>query len=106
MLPLKYNTHHASFAKRHETALLNSQPKPLLGLRTELLRTDASVLVALQQQINKLLDLDKSDIQAAANDNVPQDEQAAETFVECPAVERRKGITRIAEPASQTESGM
>ena len=72
MLPLKYITHHASGAKRHETAVLNSQPKQRLGLRTELLKTDASVLVALQQQINKLLDLDKSDMQAAANDNVPQ----------------------------------
>lgn len=35
-----------------------------------------------QQEINKLLDLDKSDIHPAANDNTPQDEQAAERFVE------------------------
>jgi len=35
-----------------------------------------------QQEMNRLLDLDKSNVQAAANDNVPQDEQAAETFME------------------------
>jgi hypothetical protein len=35
-----------------------------------------------QQEINKLLDLDKGDTQAVANDNLPQDEQAAGTFVE------------------------
>ncbi len=34
------------------------------------------------QEINKLLDLDKGDAQAVANDNVAQDEQAAGTFVE------------------------
>src|SRR5436305_719880 len=35
-----------------------------------------------QQEINRQLDLDKGDAQAVANDNVPQDEQAAGTFGE------------------------
>ena len=39
-------------------------------------------LCVKQQEINKLLDLDKGDAQAVANDNMPQDEQAADTFVE------------------------
>ncbi len=51
-----------------------------------------------QQEINKLLDLDKSDAQAVANDNVQQDEQAAGTFVDRLAVERQKGS--VAEPAA------
>jgi hypothetical protein len=55
-------------------------------------------LLARQQEINHQLDLDKGDTQVAANDNVPQDEQATETFVERLAVERRKG--RVVETAA------
>lgn len=43
-----------------------------------------------QQEINKQLNLDKGDTQAVANDNVPQDEQAAGSFVE-QAYERFRG---------------
>lgn len=39
-------------------------------------------LLLQQQDSNKQLDLDKGDVQAVANYNTPQDEQAAETFVE------------------------
>lgn len=35
-----------------------------------------------QQEINRLLDLDKGDIQAAANDNMPLPEPEADTLVE------------------------
>jgi hypothetical protein len=41
-----------------------------------------------QQEINRQLDLDKGDTQAVANDNTPQDEQAAGTFVERLATRR------------------
>jgi hypothetical protein len=41
-----------------------------------------------QQEINRQLDLDKSDTQAVANDNMQQDEQAADSFVERLAVRR------------------
>jgi hypothetical protein len=41
-----------------------------------------------QQEINKLLDLDKGDTQAVANDNMPQDEQATDSFVERLTVRR------------------
>ncbi len=41
-----------------------------------------------QQEINKLLDLDKGDAQAVANDNMPQDEQAAGSFVDRLAARR------------------
>jgi hypothetical protein len=51
-----------------------------------------------QQEINKLLDLDKSDAQAVANDNVQPEEQAAGTFVERLAA--AKGKSRVAEPAA------
>ena len=39
-------------------------------------------LCARQQEINLQLDLDKSDTQVVANDNMQQDEQAADSFVE------------------------
>ena len=51
-----------------------------------------------QQEINRQLDLDKGDTQAVANDNVPQDEQAAGTFVERLAAVRNKG--KVVEPAA------
>ena len=52
-----------------------------------------------QQEINRLLDLHKSDVQAA-NDNTPLEVQEADTFVKRLAVERGKGITRIAASAA------
>ena len=58
----------------------------------------ACALCLKQQEINKLFDLDKCDTQAAANDNVPQDEQDEGIFVERLAVERRKG--RVVETAA------
>ena len=39
-------------------------------------------LCARQQEINRQLDLDKGDVQAVANDNMPQDDRDAGTFVE------------------------
>jgi len=47
-----------------------------------------------QQEINKLLDLDKGDAQAVANDNKQPDEQAAGTFVER-LTERRTGRGQV-----------
>jgi hypothetical protein len=41
------------------------------------------VFLPQQQNINKRLGLDKDGVQALANDNTPQDEQVADTFVEC-----------------------
>jgi len=46
------------------------------------------VLCMTQQEINKLLDLDKSDTQAGVNDNMPQDDKDAGTFVERLAARR------------------
>ncbi len=51
-----------------------------------------------QQEINKLLDLDKSDTQVVAKDNMPQDEQAADTFVQRLAGGRNK--VKVIEPAA------
>jgi N12 class adenine-specific DNA methylase len=45
-------------------------------------------LCVKQQEINKLLDLDKGDTQAVANDNMPPDEQAADSFVDRLTVRR------------------
>jgi len=45
-------------------------------------------LCARQQEINRQLDLDKSDTQVVANDNMQQDDQATDTFVERLAASR------------------
>ncbi len=55
-------------------------------------------LCVKQQEINKLLDLDKGDTQAVANDNMPQDDQAVGTFVE--RLTDARGTRRVSEPAA------
>jgi hypothetical protein len=61
--------------------------KALAGYREQLNRSfeyddRLRVICMKQQEINKLLDLDKGDAQAVANDKVQQDDQATDTFVE------------------------
>ena len=55
-------------------------------------------LFVKQQEINRQLDLDKGECQVVANDDVQQDDKAADTFVERLAAER--GKRRVAEPAA------
>ncbi len=58
-------------------------------------------LLLKQQDINKQLDLDKGDVQAVANDNMPpQEEKVPGSFAERLAAEREKGKTQVAEPAA------
>ncbi len=77
--------------------------KALVDLREQLKRPfeyeeKLRELLLQQQGINKQLDLDKGDVQAAAaNDNMPQ-EEAADTFVE--RLEATRGKSRVAEPAA------
>ena len=56
-------------------------------------------LFVKQQEINKLLDLDKGESQVVANDNdTQQEDKATDTFVDRLSAEREK--RRVAEPAA------
>lgn len=90
-----------------EQAKCGRMEKALVDLREQLKRPfeheDKLRELLLQQHgINKLLDLDKGDVQAAAaNDNTPQEEpETPDSFVERLTAERGKGKARVAEPAA------